>query len=125
MRTPALIILAAALLGGCFYAEDALVTPAEIRAIMGEDPATWPNRAEEVADKLRLPRDTWYAFLEVLGHAEPDRWPDRQQRVSVTELATLPGHLLLDTLKQASISLYNPQSWWDPSLQPQPPVWNG
>ena len=26
MRTPALIILAAALLGGCFYAEDALVT---------------------------------------------------------------------------------------------------
>ena len=103
--------------------DEALEAPPEIQAIMGADPGRWPDRAEEVATRLRLPYNAWYAFLEVLGHAEPDRWPG-SQRASVTDIAALPAHLLARTLREAKISVWNAQSWWDDSLNPRPPEWD-
>ena len=52
-----------------------------------------PRRAQEVADRLGMERETWISFLEALGYADQTRPPDNQ-RVGVEEIADLPTGLL-------------------------------
>ena len=82
--------------------------PEEIMRLLSQDSTNWPRRAQELADEIGMPYDAWYGFLGVLGFASRDLW-QKAQDVRVREIAEgVPAHMLVDTLWNAKIPVYNP-----------------